>query len=111
MIGTYRRRFDGDYKCSGFEVKRMLSDQSDISQDEKVLKNYTMEDINIESLDRYRKRFNAFKPTHTWIALDNKGNILWIISRGYKNIVDNIVILNVIKDSNLIIVVDRIRVN
>ena len=39
-----------------------------------------------------------------------KGDTLWIISRKYKTTVDNIVALNGIKDSNLIVVGERIRI-
>ncbi|OAA85395.1 RNA-binding domain-containing protein [Clostridium coskatii] len=78
IIGTYRRNYDGDYKCSEDEVKRMLADQSDFSQDEKILRNYTLEDINKESYERYRKRFSILKPTHPWINLDDKEFLLRI---------------------------------
>lgn len=50
----------------------MLADQSDFSQDEKILKNYTLEGLNKESLDRYRNRFSVLKPSHPWTTLDNK---------------------------------------
>ena len=40
----------------------------------------------------------------------SKGDILWIISRKYKTTVDNIVVLNGIKDSNFISVGGRIRI-
>lgn len=72
ITGTYRRNYDGDYKCFDAEVKRMLADQSDFSQDEKILKNYTLDDVNKESYERYRNRFSVLKPTHPWINLDNK---------------------------------------
>lgn len=78
IIGTYRRNYDGDYKCSEDEVKRMLADQSDFSQDEKILRNYTLEDINKKSYERYRNRFSILKPTHPWIDLDDKEFLLRI---------------------------------
>ena len=78
ITGTYRRNYDGDYKCSEDEVKRMLADQSDFSQDEKILRNYTLKDINKESYERYRKRFSILKPTHPWINLDDKEFLLRI---------------------------------
>ncbi|WP_411678964.1 helix-turn-helix domain-containing protein [Clostridium thailandense] len=54
IVGTYRRNFYGDYRCNDSEVKRMLADQSDFSQDEKILRNYILEDLNKESLEKYR---------------------------------------------------------
>ncbi|MHC6178538.1 RNA-binding domain-containing protein [Clostridium sp. JNZ X4-2] len=78
ITGTYRRNYDGDYKCSEDEVKRMLADQSDFSQDEKILRNYTLKDINKESYEKYRKRFSILKPTHPWINLDDKEFLLRI---------------------------------
>jgi len=40
----------------------------------------------------------------------SKGDTLWIISRKYKTTVDNIVALNKIKDSNLIVVGQKLRI-
>ncbi|SHH23981.1 helix-turn-helix domain-containing protein [Clostridium grantii] len=35
--GTFRRNYEGDYKCSNEEIKRMIADQLDRSQDSLIL--------------------------------------------------------------------------
>ncbi|MCK4258714.1 MAG: putative DNA binding domain-containing protein [Halanaerobiales bacterium] len=69
--GTYRRNYEGDYKCTTEEVKRMLADQSNISQDSIVLANYSLKDINIDSLKSYRERLSSRKPSHPWLGLND----------------------------------------
>lgn len=69
MVGTYRRNYEGDYKCSANEVKRMLADQQD-TQDNKILSNFNMQDLHLESVKSYRRRFAASKPDHPWNDLE-----------------------------------------
>jgi len=70
--GTYRRNHEGDYQCSQNEVRRMFAD-ADISQpaDSRILRNYSWDDIDIPSLEQYRRLFAIAKPNHPWLALDN----------------------------------------
>ncbi|ENH96019.1 putative transcriptional regulator [Gracilibacillus halophilus YIM-C55.5] len=70
-VGTYRRNFEGDYKCSDKEVQRMIAEQSSSSQDSQILENFDMNDINMESLKNYRKRFANLKPDSTWNEHDD----------------------------------------
>ena len=51
----------GDYHCSAEEVKSMLRDQADTTQDALVLENLLIEDLNQESIHRYRILFNNLK--------------------------------------------------
>lgn len=69
---TYKRNHEGDYKCTEIEVKRMIAD-SDLSltRDSRILDNYTMEDIDLDSLRQYRQLFAVSKPSHAWLALDD----------------------------------------
>ncbi|WP_020063381.1 RNA-binding domain-containing protein [Bacillus sp. 123MFChir2] len=69
MVGTYRRNYEGDYKCPPDEVKRMLADQQD-SQDYRVLLNFGINDLNLESVKSYRRRFASLKPDHPWNDLE-----------------------------------------
>ena len=48
--GTFRRNYSGDYKCSSEEIKRMLADQGEISQDSVILDGFGMEDLNIDTI-------------------------------------------------------------
>lgn len=70
--GTYKRNYEGDFKCTETEVNRMFAD-ANVSQsaDTRILKNYTFEDIDKTSLDQYRRLFNLSKPGHIWLALDD----------------------------------------
>lgn len=72
MCGTYRRNYEGDYKCSSEEVKSMLADQSNLSVDNKILEYFGFDDINMDSLINYRERFSSIRPTHPWLGLKNK---------------------------------------
>ncbi|MFP3380015.1 putative DNA binding domain-containing protein, partial [Bacillus sp. SIMBA_069] len=69
MVGTYRRNYEGDYKCPPDEVKRMLADQQD-SQDYRVIPNFGIDDLNLESVKSYRRRFASLKPDHPWNDLE-----------------------------------------
>ena len=47
----------------------MLCDQADTAQDALVLENLLIEDLNQESIHRYRILFNNLKPDHIWAKL------------------------------------------
>ncbi len=76
--GTFRRNHEGDYHCSAKEVKFMLRDQADTAQDALVLENLLIEDLNQESIHRYRILFNNLKPDHIWAKLGNEEFLLKI---------------------------------
>lgn len=67
--GTFRRNHEGDYHCSKEEVKSMLRDQTDTTQDALILENLLISDLNQDSIHRYRIMFNNLKPDHTWVKL------------------------------------------
>lgn len=73
FLGTYRRNYEGDYRCSEQEVKRMFSDSSDESADSRILEHFGMQDIDTLSLQQYRNRFGSHKLNHPWLAEDDKG--------------------------------------
>ena len=76
--GTFRRNHEGDYHCSVEEVKSMLRDQTDTSQDALILENLFISDLNQESVQRYRILFNNLKPSHIWAKLGNEEFLLKI---------------------------------
>src|SRR5574344_71843 len=67
--GTFKRDYEGDYKCTEKEVQRMFAD-ADTSRpvDSRILKNYSMDDIDKNSLSQYRQLFAIAKPDHPWLA-------------------------------------------
>ena len=73
LTGTYRRNYEGDYHCTEQEVSRMLSDHADFPEDSRILEHYTLDDLDLPSLQQYRNRFASFKPTHPWLGDDDRG--------------------------------------
>lgn len=71
-IGTYRRNFEGDYKCTKEEVDTMIAESSNSTRDSIVLSNYGLEDLNKQSLIKYRQRFMIQNPNNDWNELDDK---------------------------------------
>lgn len=70
--GTFRRNYSGDYKCSKEEIKRMLADQLDESQDSLILEGFDISDLNQDTINSFRNRLRAIKSNHPWVSLDDK---------------------------------------
>ena len=69
---TYKRNNEGDYKCTNEEVKRMIADADDTHpRDSRILPNYSMDDIDLESLRQYRQYLISKSPSHPWLALND----------------------------------------
>ncbi len=73
LTGTYRRNLEGDYHCTEREVGRMLADRAEESADSHILECFTIEDLDLPSLQQYRQRFSSHKPTHPWLSEDDRG--------------------------------------
>ena len=67
--GTHRRNFEGDYRCTDDEVRRMFADQADESGDTRVLEHFGLADADPDTLRQYRQRFSTTAPEHPWIPL------------------------------------------
>ena len=73
LKGTYKRLYDGDYKCTEEEIKTMISESLDKSKDEIIIEEYDINNINQDTLENYRKRFRVHKgDLHEWNSLSNK---------------------------------------
>ncbi|NGX54439.1 MAG: hypothetical protein KR126chlam2_00049 [Chlamydiae bacterium] len=72
LTGTYKRNFEGDYRCTEQEVSRMLSDRSEEHADSRILKHFTLKDLDFPTLQQYRQRLSSHKPTHPWLSEDDK---------------------------------------
>lgn len=70
--GTFKRNHEGDYHASEDEVNAMLRDQKSEGNDGIVLEHYDMDDIDSETLSRYRTMFQNNNPDHVWNQKDNK---------------------------------------
>ena len=52
--GTYRRNNEGDYHCTERQVRAMVRDSFEEGNDGLMMHHYTMDDIDLDSLHRYR---------------------------------------------------------
>lgn len=64
--GTFKRNHEGDYHCTEDEIKAMLRDASSTGNDGSILIGYTMDDIDMKSLESYRIEFQTNHPDHIW---------------------------------------------
>lgn len=73
--GTYKRNFEGDYRCTEEEVRRMFSDSNILRQsaDSRVVPGIGIERLDRDSIDQYRRLFDLAKHGHPWLSLDDKG--------------------------------------
>ena len=72
MRGTYRRNHEGDYHCTEQMIKMMVRDAYEDGNDRMFLEYYTMDDIDIPTLEGYRVMFKTNNPEHIWNSLDHK---------------------------------------
>ena len=70
--GAYKRNHEGDYHCTEQEIKLMLRDANDAGNDRLILEHYTMDDIDMPTLERYRQLFKIDHPEHIWNELNNQ---------------------------------------
>lgn len=66
---TYLRRHEGDYRADDETVRRMLAERVVDSRDERVLKGFDLNDLDLGTVEAYRNRFAAVKPGHVWTDL------------------------------------------
>jgi ATP-dependent DNA helicase RecG len=76
LTGTYRRYNEGDFHCSQIQVQKMIADASENPSDSKIMKGFSLSDLDISSLQQYRQRFASKNPTHSWLA-ENDENFLF----------------------------------
>jgi len=71
MLGTYKRNFEGDYRCTEEEVRQMLRDADNSPQDQMILDNFGLTDLDTETLRAFRQRFASREPDHPFLAFDD----------------------------------------
>ncbi len=69
--GTYKRNFEGDYKCNRNSVQRMIAEATERSRDERILPNYELSDLDQDSLLSFRALFRTTNATHPFLAKDD----------------------------------------
>lgn len=70
--GTYIRRHSGDYRCRKQEVDRMMREASDSAADSAILSHLGWEDIDRDTLARYRRRYQTSRPESPWNNYDDQ---------------------------------------
>jgi predicted HTH transcriptional regulator len=70
--GTYKRNHEGDYHCTESELRMLIRDANEQGNDRMILENYTMDDIDIPTLEKYRVMFRTNNPGHIWNELEHK---------------------------------------
>lgn len=69
---TYRRLNDGDRPLSDDEVKRMLAEQVEDSRDDRILRGYDLNDLDMGTFRAYRQIFANREPGHLWNAAEDR---------------------------------------
>ncbi|RGC25701.1 AAA family ATPase [Absiella sp. AM54-8XD] len=68
--GTYRRNYEGDYRCTKDEVMAMLRDQPEETMDMKVLDYFDIDVLNEDTIKAYRNRHILLSHHHPWEKLE-----------------------------------------
>lgn len=71
--GTYKRNHEGDYHATEYEISGMIRDRSFEGNDNQIIEYYKMDDIDKETLRKYRQIFEIRNESHVWNSLDDKG--------------------------------------
>ncbi|OBW92719.1 RNA-binding domain-containing protein [Gallibacterium salpingitidis] len=70
MKETFIRLNESDHRCTEEQIKRMMAEQIESSRDDKILKGFSLADIDKDSLQAYKNLFAIAKPNHIWLEKD-----------------------------------------
>jgi len=70
LLGTYKRNYEGDYRCTEVEVRQMLRDAGDEALDSQIFDGFDLDDLDADTLGAYRNRFASRDPDHPFLALN-----------------------------------------
>ena len=76
MKGSFKRNYEGDYHCTEDDVKAMIRDANDSGNDSVLMENYSMDDIDANTLAAYRNRFRTANIDHIWNDYSDKDFLL-----------------------------------
>lgn len=69
--GSFKRNWEGDYHCTSAQVKSMLRDQAEMTMDMQVLDEFSVEDLNKDTVHGYRNRHRFLSVGHPFEKLDD----------------------------------------
>lgn len=81
--GCYRRDWEGDYHCSKAEIKGMLRDAADETEDMKIVEQFDISAIDTESLKGFRNHHKSYRPEHVFNNLPDEEYLERIGAAGY----------------------------
>ena len=70
--GTFKRNHEGDYHCTKLQVKTMLRDQTESTMDMRIIEDFTIDQLDRDTIQSYRNRHRSFKPGHPWVNLSDE---------------------------------------
>lgn len=68
---TFRRTHTGDHRCSREEVQSLLRDAAIASQDSKVIEKARIEELDFETIERYRNEYRVWHGSSDWNKMNN----------------------------------------
>lgn len=71
FTGSFRRNHEGDYRCTKRQVKAMVRDSYEDGNDGFLLTQCDMDDVDAETLRRYRTLFRYKNEGHVWNEVDD----------------------------------------
>ena len=81
--GCYRRDWEGDYHCSKAEIKGMLRDAADETEDMKIVEQFDISVIDTESLKGFRNHHKNYRQEHVFNNLPWEEYLERIGAAGY----------------------------
>lgn len=81
---SFRRRGEGDYKCTSQEIASMISDSLSVATDRVPITTSEIGDFDKETLKAYRNSFRTLKPNHPWNGMDDD-EFLRVIGAGVRH--------------------------
>lgn len=67
--GTYRRNHQGDYHCTKSEIDLMIKDANHQTNDKTCLEEFTLDDLNLESISSYKQMLKSANPSHIFLTI------------------------------------------
>jgi ATP-dependent DNA helicase RecG len=70
---SYLRKQKANHQCNENEVRRMMADaDQELFQDSRILEGFDFNDLDMDSLIKYRQLFTQLNPSNPWLSLSNK---------------------------------------
>lgn len=77
--GTFRRNFEGDYHCAKREVvNAMIRDAAEEACDSRIVEDFSINELNQETIVSYRRSHKLYSPGHPWEKLPDDQYLVMI---------------------------------